>query len=300
MTTTPPPQEPDLFAYRSYRAFLRDTYAFLKATKPQFSHRYFARQAGFAAPNYLKLVMDGRRNLTPSSILRFAKALRLDRAQREFFTHLVLMEQARSEGERNLHYDRLSHMKSYLRVRRLERDEYDYYSTWYAPPIRELVAVEGFREEPAWIARQLEPAITPAQAADSLDLLLRLDLLRRDGDGRLVQADAVLSTGPEVKSLAVRNFHRAMIQRAEEALDRLPVEERHASSLTVAMSRARAAQIVARVHELRRMLLEAMCACDAGEAREAVYQLNIQLFPLTRRPGGSAPRPRREKDRSQP
>jgi hypothetical protein len=34
-----------------------------------FSHRFFARKAGFSSPNFLKLVMSSQRNLTHESIV---------------------------------------------------------------------------------------------------------------------------------------------------------------------------------------------------------------------------------------
>ena len=273
---------PDVFGYTNYREYLRDTYDHLKRTKPQFSYRYFARLAGFSLPNYLKLVMDGERNLTSRSIWQFAKALKLGRNEREFFGRLVQMNQARSEDERNDHYRALSAARGYLRIKDIERDRYEYYSNWYVVPIRELVATRGFREEPEWIARQLEPRITASQARKALELMLRLGLLLRGEDGRLTQADPVLSTGKEVRDLAVRNFHRAMIERAGEALERFPIDQRQVSSLTVPMTRERAEQIAQKLHEVRRMLFEAMCEPDPDASPDAVYQLNFQLFPLTR------------------
>ena len=146
---------PNLYTYTNYRRYLGDTYTYLKRTMPQFSYRYFARKAGFAAPNYLKLIIDGDRNLTPTSIRQFAKALKLDRSQREFFHHLVLMNQAKTEVERNDHYQALSRLGGYIEVKRIERDQYAYYSNWFVAPIRELVDTPGFREEPEWIAQQL-------------------------------------------------------------------------------------------------------------------------------------------------
>lgn len=299
--STPQTPEPEVFVYTNYREFLRDTYAFRKRTQPRFSHRFFSRLAGFSSPNFLKLVMDGQRNLTASSIARFARAFGMNRAQREFFTNLVSMNQADSEAERNEYYRRLSNARRYLEVKEIERDQYDYYSTWYVPPIRELVAVDGFSEDPAWIARHLAPPITPRQAASALALLARLKLTGRDERGRLIQSDPMLTTGPEVQSLAVRNFHRAMIRRAEEALDRFPLDQRQVSGLTVAMSRARADRIAKRLHEIRRTLFEAMCEIDPGDPHEAVFQLNLQLFPLTRlvsRPPAGSPAARSEEERS--
>jgi len=52
-----------VYAYLDYRAFLRDYYAERKAASRAFSYRAFSKRAGVSAPNYLKLVIDGKRSL---------------------------------------------------------------------------------------------------------------------------------------------------------------------------------------------------------------------------------------------
>ena len=53
--------------HTDYRAYLREMVTYLKASRPQFSYRYFSRIAGFTSPNFLKLVAEGQRNLTPDA-----------------------------------------------------------------------------------------------------------------------------------------------------------------------------------------------------------------------------------------
>jgi uncharacterized protein (TIGR02147 family) len=52
----------DVFRYRDYREFLGAFYAQKKQSG--LSYRGFARAAGLGAPNYLKLVIEGKRNLS--------------------------------------------------------------------------------------------------------------------------------------------------------------------------------------------------------------------------------------------
>jgi uncharacterized protein (TIGR02147 family) len=62
----------DVFEYLDYRAFLRDIYLAKKAERRGFSFRAFSRRANLRSPNYLKLVMDGERNLSRAMAERFA------------------------------------------------------------------------------------------------------------------------------------------------------------------------------------------------------------------------------------
>src|SRR3569832_712791 len=96
--------EPDVLQYSNYRTYLADYYEFKKAQSPIFSHRYFALKAGLSSPNYLKLVMDGKRNLTKKSQMKFATALGLKGLRVEFFENLVFFNQADALSERNAYY----------------------------------------------------------------------------------------------------------------------------------------------------------------------------------------------------
>lgn len=268
---------PDLFSYLDYRVFLSDTYEQFKGSQRGFSYRSFAKKAGMASPNFLKLVIDGKRNLGAKSIEQFANALELSTREREFFRTLVAFNQAKTSSDKNAAFEKLAGDRRHRRVRKLDRALFEYLSHWYYPAIRELALCKGFREDPAWIASHLVPNVSIAQAQHAVDVLLRLGLLERDARGHIVQGDALLSTGPELRSLAVRNFHRQMIGRASGALDEIEMDKREISGTTVALDVEGFALFKEKIHALRAELLELSAACT-GATR--VLQFNFQAFPL--------------------
>src|ERR1700755_1809203 len=103
----------DVFAYLDFRAFLRDHYAARKASGRGFSYRSFSRKAGLKSPNYLKLVIDGERNLSPDMAERFARACGLKDDEQRYFVDLVAFGQAATLSERNQHYARLTGFQRY-------------------------------------------------------------------------------------------------------------------------------------------------------------------------------------------
>ncbi|HVU01090.1 MAG TPA: TIGR02147 family protein [Polyangiaceae bacterium] len=281
----PKSSDVDVYGYLDYRAFLRDFYAAKKSQSRAFSYRAFSRRAGVSAPNYLKLVVEGARNLSPKMAERFASACRLDADASRYFVHLVAFNQAETSTERAQHYGKLTAFQSYRTAHKLDLAHAAYYGEWYMPAIRELAASKEFREDPEWIAEQLVPAITPREASRALDTLVELGLLVRGDGGRLVQADALLSTGPETRGLHIAAFHRVMTQRAIESIDLLPPNERDISSLTLCLSRGGLRSFKERLQRFRRELLE-LSALEQDP--EQVVQINFQLFPLTKsRRGGS-------------
>jgi uncharacterized protein (TIGR02147 family) len=266
-----------IFEYDNYRTYLRDLYEFYKQAKPQFSYRYFSQKAGFRSPNFLQLVIEGKRNLSPESIEKFTSALKLAKKEAEFFRILVHLNQARTIGEKKIYAEQLMKSRSFRRIHPLRRDQYRYYADWYNVAIRELATLPGFSEDPAWIAKRLVPPISPQQAQKALDLLLQLGLLKRDESGRLVQTDAFISTGDEVTSASVVNYHRSMIQKGADALDRFPASGRDISSVTMALSEKNFREIKSLIQRFRKELL---AIADQDQSTEGVYQVNFQLFPL--------------------
>jgi uncharacterized protein (TIGR02147 family) len=267
-----------VFDYLDHRAFLRDYYLERKRQRGQ-SFRSFSRRAGLGSPNYLKLVIDGDRNLSDRMAVRFAKAAGLSGDAADYFVELVRFGRATTSAERAERYAKLTGFLRFQKARPLDAASAAYHSKWYLPAVRELAARSDFRDDPHWIAARLWPAIAPAEALEALETLLALELLVRSADGRVVQGDALVSTGPEVRSLVVANYHRAMLERASVAIDAVPPDQRDISSLTMCLGAGGLRRLKERVQRFRRELLE-LSALE--EEPLQVVQMNFQLFPLSR------------------
>ncbi len=270
---------PSIFEYLDYRAFLQDMFAFRKRMNRFFSYRFFSRESGLSSPNFLKLVMDGRRNMTSNSIAKFARGFGLSQKERDFFENLVFMNQAASHEQRNHYYLKMMRMKGLADVQRLEKAAYDYFSNWYCPVIREIACFGDGRLTAEEIAAALEPPITTREAEGALELLARLGLLKKDADGRWTQGAQAVSTGPAVRSLVVANFHREMLRLAAEAIERHPAARRDISAVTLGVRGDRMAEIKEKAAAFRKELLE---LAGGDEGADRVIQVNIQAFPLTR------------------
>ncbi|MEW6777823.1 MAG: TIGR02147 family protein [Bdellovibrionota bacterium] len=277
---------PDPSAYVDFRRYLGDLVTFLQGADPGFTYRSFAARAGYASPSFLKHVIEGKRNLTPEAIGRFSEALGLSPKEREIFETLVLLGQAKTDAERNLYYARLRKGSGAGKANgngaaRMEKAQYEAYSLWYAFPVYELLRHEDFQEDPEWIAKRLHPHIRPAEAKKALALLEDVGLAVRNSAGRLWPRHRDLATEETVRSLAARNYHRAMLGHAVRAMDTLPQGKRSITSVTVSLTRAqyeRARQMVSELED--KLLALAGEERNLGESRE-VYFAGIQLVPVT-------------------
>jgi uncharacterized protein (TIGR02147 family) len=268
-----------VYDFLDYRAYLRAYYESAKRVRPSFSFRLFSKLAGLRSPNFLKLVIEGQRNLGADSVGRFADALGLAAADRAFFADLVAFNQAQTMSEKNRAFERIAASRRFRRARRIDGELFAYLSHWYNPAVRELAGRADFCEDPRWIAARLRPAITPNEAAEALELLLSLGLLVRDPrTGRVERGEPTLTTEHEVSALGAAAFHRQMLERAGGSLELFSRELRDLAALTVCVSPKTAALVKRRIHEFRETLAE---ICDSDAEGSVVYQLNVQWFPLS-------------------
>jgi uncharacterized protein (TIGR02147 family) len=268
----------NVFEYSDYRKFLRDWYEAAKKSGGTLSYRSFAQRAGLKSINFYKFVMDGIRNLTADSAAKFAAGLKLNKQETEFFKGLVFYTQATTHEEKNRRYQDLLRSRKYSQLKPIERDQYEYYATWYHPVVRELIASKDFDGTFAWIAGRLSPSITPAQAEKSVELLEKLGFIERTEHGRWKQASSIVSTGAELKSHVVHNYHKIVLDLAKRVIDEMPPERRDVSTMTLGVARGRITELKKLIQNFRQEILKAV-ASDTEP--EEVVQLNIQMFPLT-------------------
>lgn len=268
----------DIFQYLSYRKYLDDWFCAQKSADDRFSHRLFARRAGVRSPSLLKEVVGGRRNLTPSTVPGFAKALRLRGESADFFRALVQLDQADTHAEKNDAWERVAASRRFRQARPIDGGMMRVLSNWYYLAIRELAQCQDFDPDPAVVAARLHPRITVAQAREALDTMRELGMLV-DEDGHTVVADVSIATPHEVVGVAAGNYHRGMLARATESIESVDRAQRHLLGVTVAIPADMVPTLKAELDAFQERLLH-LCDERVAEA-DAVYQINLQLVPLT-------------------
>jgi uncharacterized protein (TIGR02147 family) len=269
---------PTLTQYSDFREYLRDYYETHKASNPDFSYRYLALRAGINSSAFYKYVIDGKRNLTKASLLKTCLALKLKDRDAEYFENLVFFNQAKTLREKNVFFDRLTKLRGQYETRLVGKDQYAFYSDWYHSAVRELLACLDFRGDYDHLAERLLPPITSLKARESVALLCKLGLAKKNAQGRFIPCDPVLTTGGTVASDVIRDFQLRMLALAAEAYDRVPGEDRLMSTVTLSISPETLDLFRRRIRELKSEMLEA-ARLDA--AADRVYQLNLNLFPLS-------------------
>jgi uncharacterized protein (TIGR02147 family) len=268
-----------IFQYTNFRTFLKDYYEEKKALEG-YTYRDFSKSAGMNSSSWLLHLIKGTKNLSNGSIIIVTMTLGLTGSEAEYFEVLVHFTQAKDNDTRDYFYRKMLACKKNLNIAQLSEDQYAYYNKWYHPVIRSLVSKVKFGDDYKLLASRLIPQISPAEAKASVALLNRLGLIKKDDSGNWVQAEPIISTGDEVISLNVVNYHKQVSRLAEDAFDRSVREERDISALTLGISTEAFNRIKARIQSFRKEIMEIARESDRPDR---VFQMNLQFFPVSKR-----------------
>lgn len=272
---------PNLFDYFDYREFLHDYYLFHKRKNSAYSYRLFARKAKLGSPNYLKLVVDGKRRITDRTIFQFARGLGLSRDEEKYFRELVMYQEVSDPDSKELHLRSLLKYQEKQRTpTALKADRIKYLLDWHHAVIRELVLSKDFKEDPAWIAKRLGNKITENQAKESLEFLVRLQFLVRNADGKLEQKEPLLTSSEEVPSHVIRSLQRTYLRKAINSIFSVPVDRRELSGLVISIPSHRLKEIKDELKEFRKKLNRKYGLDKDGDD---VFFVGLYLFPVTQR-----------------
>jgi uncharacterized protein (TIGR02147 family) len=271
---------PDIFEYLDYREFLRDFFTAQKAKSPHFSYKYLANKAGFKSKSFIHDVLNRKKNLSRDSIFALRSVLGLNEKAFSYFELLVAFNQAADHKQKDHFFHQVIGYNSRNRARLFTKAQYEVCSHWYHMTIRELAVAVDFKNDFDRLGRMLQPSISAKKARQSVSLLCKLGLLRKIGTtGRYEQTERLVTTGDEVHSLAVHNFHLQNMAIAAESMDTVPRNQRDISSVVLGLSPEGFETAKAEIQKFRKKLLE-LAEKESGISR--VYHANFQIFPTTR------------------
>ena len=277
--------KPNIFEFTDYRKFVNAFYQTKKADNPAFSFQVFCDKAGFPNKGFVHNVIHGVKNLSRTSALKFAEAMDLTKTEADYFENLVFFGQAKTFKERDHYFEKLTSIRPMTTqgsiAKQVRTDQMDFYSRWYHSVVRSIIDLFPVKDDHKWIAKNLQPRISPVLVRNSIALMLKLGLIEKQKNGVLKVKDKVITTGPEAQSLAVGRFHLEMMKLAAQALKEIPADKRHITGLTLGISQKACAKITDEILAFQDKIMEIARNDDDSDG---VYQLNFHFFPLTKTP----------------
>jgi uncharacterized protein (TIGR02147 family) len=269
---------PKIFSYTDFRKYLKDVFSELKKNNHGFSHRQFSQKLGLSTSNFIWLVMQGKRNLNQALCIKMSEIFKHTPKESEYFENMVNFLQAKTHKEKDRYFSRMMALRKNSDIGKIDEDHYTYFSNWYNPVIREIVTRKDHsKNDFLSLARRVRPQISETQARKSVELLLELGMIKEKGSS-FVESNPIVSTGPEVSSLAIANFHRTMGRLAIESLDSFPRDTRDNTACVIGLSKDSFEKVKQELAACRSRILN---IAEAEKNPSCVYDVNLQFFPVT-------------------
>lgn len=269
---------PEIRSYSDYRIFLKDFFSYKKSENSNYSHRVFIRKAEMSSPSHLKMVIDGKRNLTGKTLKKYISAIGLKKKDATFFSLLVNYNQEANHEEKIALFQEIMMERRKKGLSDIEEAQYDFLSKWHYVAIYCLVDLKGFNSNPQWIASKLKKKVSIPNIEKALSELKRLKLITEDESGELQQTNGPLDTSDQVQSLAFRTYHKNMGELAISSLENEKVEHREFNGVTIPIDIDKLSEVKEMIRAFRIELNE---VASNMENPNEVYQMNIHFFPLT-------------------
>lgn len=265
--------------YHDYRAFLGDYYEERRGRSAFFSIRYMASKVGMD-PGFLMKIIQGKMHLSRRYLEPVCELLRFVEEERAFFEALIRYNRARTKEEIEHCYQDL------LRLRKVDALEMNarreaYYANWHCSALRGILGLAPYKGGVGELGRLCEPPLGADETRAALDILLGLGLIRLNAEGAWEVTHRHVRAGDGVSPQTLRRFQGIMMRQAGDALERVPRDLRNISSVTLALARKDLPALEERINQFRADLIRLV---DESDHNDTIYQLNIQLFPLSQVP----------------
>lgn len=271
----------DVMEFVDYRLFVEAIYQAVKKAHPEYSYIQFSCDIGFPKTNFIWQIVNDKRGFTPKAATTFVEALGLKHAVRRYFLTLRDHNHARKPEERARLFDELMRIKLVSNPDKDQEKNLEYFSEWYHPVVRELVARDDFKGDPQWICKQLSFRLMPKQAQESMDLLLRLGLIKLNRQtGQYKQTALQIHPDRKVNKLASVKYHQELCDMARESITLLENDRRDLNGLTIRIADQHFEQLKLIIHNACEAIMELEAKHPHGDQ---VVQLNLQMFAYTKK-----------------
>lgn len=246
-----------------------------KEQNQSYSLRALARDMKLS-PSYMSRVLRGEKTLTPQRLKKLFRILDVDIETQAKLKSLFVINKMGSD------YKNLVQIKnedSHLRFKKLPQSKLSILTKWYYVPVLELMTTSGFDLSAGEISRRL--GISKYMVQESVEALLKLNILEKS-ENKITRSNSHIRLDSSVSKPEIRQYHSAMINKANEELRKVDDESfslRLITGITIGanVEKLEMAKSILNdaIHKASKILKDPMAT--------EVYQINLQLFPLSKR-----------------
>jgi len=271
----------NIFEFTRFRRYLAEYQERRNQTDPEFTRTEFCRQLGL--PNtrsYFNDVIQGKR-VSKEMRKRFLQVLKLRPAEARYFVAMIDFDQARNSAARSAAFAEMQNIhpnpKSIL-----DPDSFEYYSRWYHSVIFSILDVVDIADNPDILQEQIKPPLSKSNIRDSMELLSRLKLIRKNEHGFWKPSRDRISSGPHSEEILIRQYQIQCLDLSRQTLESSPNPAEDPSqdmtTMTFSISEQASQTLNKELENFRKRIID-IVAQDNEEASRVMH-LNMHLSNL--------------------
>ena len=265
---------PNITDYNNYRDYLKDYYLYRKKEDINFTYKKFAQDAGIKSANFLKLVIDDKKNLTNSGILQFAHALQLSDAETCLFEVLIHKNQSKTNREEIYYTKKLNELKKKnkkLPTRVSRKFALFNHQKW--PAILSYLSIKKNRLDSEFISRKFE--ISNKNLDIFLKWLSKEKILTLNNDGTYTIKEEHYIFREKISNVKLKNYLNEQLQLSLSNFDRFYETKAKFYSHTMKIAENKVEELQS---DIKEFISKIENKYDNKKNCNEVIQINIQNF----------------------
>lgn len=268
----------DIKTFTDYRAFLK-TYAYeAKKRNGQWTLGVWAHQLELKDTSSLTKIINGQRHPGVDVANKLCTFFKFNSRDRMYFNDLVALY--KNQDNPRLCVALLEKMgkkfpQSDLAI--IDTRSFEFFSLWYALPLREMVRLPWFKEDHEWLASQFKFKVTAPEIRKALDLMLSIGLLKRE-EGKLEISHGRVTSTFDQKNEGIKIYHEKSLDNAKLALNEQELLMREFMACCMAFNVENMPKAKELIREFKEKFEELMEENNGTQ----IYQLQVQFYALTK------------------
>ena len=210
-------KETNIFQFTHFRKYLEQYQEQRVLEEPSFTRTEICNLLGLSkSRSYFADVLRGKK-VSPRMVQKFIEILNLNKKEAQYFKAMVQLDQAKNEQVRSQAMEELLHIHP-TPEHLLNSDAYDYYAKWYHSALFAILDVLDINDDLRPVQKRIFPKVSLGKLSSSIQLLIRLGLVRQNSDGFYKPTKDSISSGPYNNDELIRQYQLQCFELSKEAL----------------------------------------------------------------------------------
>ena len=270
----------NIFSFVDFKRYLAEAFARRSGKDTRFTKTYICRQMGLPnSRSYFSDIVSGSKELSKAKMEMLIPIFELQGDEAQYFRFLVLYNQTLVRDEKEFYLEQLIALNRtpWMLV---DKGAYDYYKDWYVSAIRAYLDIAEVKDDYEVIARSLYPSVSLPQVKTAMELLKRLDFIRKDASGSWKPTNKILFSEGDGHDAVIKRYQAKCIELSVSALYDVELKPKSFATRTLSVSPQTYGKIE---KKLGKFLSEVRSLVHKDEApADRICQLNVQLYPQAR------------------